>query len=84
MKRKERIKNLLNNQLNEFTMKIIDNSYKHIGHFNFNGKDETHIEIHLKKKFDHKMDRLKVHKKINETLKLEFENGLHSLEIKIK
>jgi len=84
MKRKERIKNLLNNQFNEFTMKIIDNSYKHIGHLNFNGKDETHIEIHLIKKFDHKIDRLKVHKKINETLKLEFENGLHSLEVKIK
>ena len=50
MKRKERIKNLLDNQLNDFTMKIVDNSYKHIGHFNFNGKDETQNEKLLIKK----------------------------------
>ncbi len=84
MKRKERIKKLLNNQFNDFTMKIVDNSYQHVGHFNFNGKEETHIEILLIKKFNHKIDRLKIHKKINEILKLEFENGLHSIEIKIK
>ena len=30
MKRKERIKKLLNNQFNDFTMKIVDNSYQHM------------------------------------------------------
>ena len=51
MKRKERIKNLLNNEFSDFSLKIIDNSYKHKGHFNFNGENETHIKILLEKNF---------------------------------
>ena len=83
MKRKERIKNLLNNEFSDFSLKIIDNSYKHKGHFNFNGENETHIKILLEKKSTHHVDRLKIHQKINKILKSEFNNGLHSLEIKI-
>ncbi len=83
MKRKERIKNLLNNEFSDFSLKIIDNSCKHKGHFNFNGENETHIKILLEKKSKHNVDRLKIHQKINKILKSEFNNGLHSLEIKI-
>ena len=49
MNRKERINNLLVNQLKEFSIEIIDNSYLHKGHGDFNGKMETHIKIILTK-----------------------------------
>ncbi len=83
MKRKQRINNLLLNNIKDFNIKIIDNSHLHLGHNNFNGKNETHMQIILTKKNSSKLDRLTIHKNINELLKDEFSKGLHSLEIKI-
>ena len=48
MNRKQRIKEILLNELQEFTINIIDNSHLHAGHNNFDGTQETHIQIHLK------------------------------------
>ena len=83
MNRKQRIHNLLLNQFREFSIEIIDNSHLHKGHNNFNGLDETHIEIILKIKIPVKIKRLEIHRKINELLENEFKFGLHSIEIKI-
>ena len=83
MNRKKRIYNLLLEEFDEFSIEIIDNSHLHSGHNNFDGKNETHIKIILKSKTSKKLNRLNIHKKINNILKNEYNSGLHSLEINI-
>ncbi len=84
MKRKQRIEKIILNNFSEFLVEICDNSQLHAGHNNFNGIGETHIEILLTRDTNsHKINRLEIHKKINELLKEEFDNGLHSLQITI-
>ena len=83
MNRKQRINKILSKRLNNFLFEIIDNSNLHKGHNNFTGNDETHIKIILKKKNKLPTNRLTIHRIVNNLLKEEFRNGLHSLEIKI-
>ena len=83
MNRKQRIYKLLEKNFTEFSIKIVDNSHKHIGHNSFDGKNETHLKLFFESKSFSKVNRLEMHKKINQLLKNEFNIGLHSLEIKI-
>ena len=85
MKRTKRITNILIKHFPNFDIKVQDNSALHKNHGNFNGMNETHILIKLKliKKLNFNLNRLEIHKIINSLVKEEFENGLHSLEIKI-
>ena len=83
MNRKKRINDILKKNLKDFQFFIEDNSYLHIGHNNFDGKEETHILIKLFSKNKIKYNRLEVHRLVNKILIEEFSNGLHSLEIKI-
>ena len=83
MNRKQRIETLLKTKLAEWQIKVSDVSAEHIGHKNFDGTQESHFKIVLKKNFFKKKDRLYIHKKINALLKNEFLSGLHSLEINI-
>ena len=83
MNRTKRIKNILEKHFNDHSIIVEDNSYLHKGHNNFNGDDETHISVQLLKNAKIVVSRLAVHRKINSLLNKEFENGLHSLEIKI-
>ncbi len=83
MNRKQRIYKILINNYKEFSINIIDNSSLHAGHNNFDGNNETHLKIILKNNNSEKVNRLETHKKINDLIKKEYKNGLHSLEIKI-
>ena len=83
MNRTKRIKNIIEKNFNEFSVSVTDDSYAHKGHNNFDGKEETHIMIELKKKFNLDIKRLDIHKKINTLLSKEFKIGLHALQIKI-
>ena len=83
MNRTKRIKNIIEKNFNEFSILVIDDSIAHKGHNNFDGKEETHIIIELKKKFNLDIKRLDIHKKINTLLSDEFKIGLHALQIKI-
>ncbi len=83
MNRKQRINKILLGVYKEFSIEIIDNSDLHSGHNNFDGFNETHIKIILSNKSSKKLNRLEIHRNINELMKYEFQNGLHSLEIKI-
>ena len=83
MNRKQRIENILIKVFKEFTIKIVDNSKLHSGHNNFDGMGETHLKIILKTKSNNKLNRLKIHREINDLVKDEYNNGLHSLEIKL-
>ncbi len=83
MNRKQRIDKILSKKFDNFLLEIIDNSILHKGHNNFTGNDETHIKIILTKKNKKPTNRLNIHRLVNNLLEEEFENGLHSLEIKI-
>ena len=83
MNRTKRIEFILKKNFLNFNINIVDNSHLHIGHNDFNGKGETHITAQLKIHNKSKINRLEVHNKVNSLLKEEFNNGLHSLEIKI-
>ena len=64
-------------------MVLEDNSKKHIGHNEFDGKDETHLYLKIASKSFNNINLINVHKKINSLIESEYKNGLHSLEIKI-
>ena len=83
MNRKQRIDKLLSKKFDNFLLEIIDNSNLHIGHNNFDGKNETHIKIILTNKNNDSLNKLNIHRMINNLLEDEFKNGLHSIEIKI-
>ena len=83
MNRTKRIQDIIEKNFNEFSVLVTDDSLAHKGHNNFDGKEETHIIIELKKKFDVDIKRLEIHKKINTLLSDEFKIGLHALQINI-
>ncbi len=83
MNRTKRIKKIIENNFLEFSISVVDESLAHKGHNNFDGFEETHIIIELKKKYSLNINRLEIHKKINILLSEEFKRGLHSLQIKI-
>ena len=83
MNRTKRIQDIIEKNFNEFSVLVTDDSLAHKGHNNFDGKEETHIIIELKKKLNLDFKRLEVHKKINTLLSEEFKIGLHALQIKI-
>ena len=83
MNRTKRIQNIIEKNFNEFSVLVTDDSLAHKGHNNFDGKEETHIIIELKKKLNLDIKRLEIHKKINTLLSDEFKLGLHALQIKI-
>ena len=79
----EKVKAKINNKLSPEQILLIDNSYLHKDHNNFDGNNETHILVQLKKNCKLELNRLEIHRKINSLLSKEFDRGLHSLEIKI-
>ena len=83
MNRTKRIKDIVEKNFNEFSVLVIDDSLAHKGHNNFDGKEETHITVELKKKLNLGIKRFEIHKKINTLLSEEFKIGLHALQIKI-
>jgi stress-induced morphogen len=83
MNRTKRIQDIIKKNFNEFIISVTDDSLAHKGHNNFDGKEETHIIIELKKKSNFYINRLEIHKKINSLLFKEFKMGLHALQIKI-
>ena len=83
MKRMQRIIDLLEKNLENYIIEINDHSNLHSGHNNFDGTGETHLLLSLKSKTHNKINRLQIHRKINNLIKDEYNSGLHSLEIKI-
>ena len=83
MNRTKRIQDIIEENFKNFSVSVTDDSLVHKGHYNFDGKQETHIIIELKKKFNLDIKRLEIHKRINTLLSEEFKIGLHALQIKI-
>ena len=72
MNRKQRINNLLSKKFDSFLLEIIDNSNLHAGHNNFDGKNETHIKIILTNKNNDSLNKLNIHRMINNLLEYHF------------
>tara|TARA_B100000965_G_C19226450_1_gene598145 strand:- start:122 stop:376 length:255 start_codon:yes stop_codon:yes gene_type:complete len=83
MNRTKRIEKILKKHFIEFDIKVIDNSFIHKGHNNFDGSGETHILVEFFNNSKFKINRLEIHRKVNFLLEKEFKEGLHSIEIKI-
>ena len=83
MNRTKRIQDIIEKNFSEFSVSVTDDSFAHKGHNNFDGKEETHMIIELKKKINLDIKRLEIHNKINTLLSDEFKIGLHALQIKI-
>jgi stress-induced morphogen len=49
MNRTKRIQDIIKKNFNEFIISVTDDSLAHKGHNNFDGNEETHIIIELKK-----------------------------------
>ena len=83
MNRTKRIETILEKYFSDIKISVINNSILHKGHNNFDGNNQTHILVQLKKNPKLELNRLEIHRKINSLLSKEFDSGLHSLEIKI-
>ena len=64
MNRKKRIETIINSNFIDWVIEIKDNSSYHIGHQNFDGKQESHFLVILKRKKVNNESRLAIHKKL--------------------
>lgn len=80
---KQRIENNLKTALELESIRVVNNSAQHAGHMESDDSGETHFALEIASKELKNIGRIAAHRKINNLLKNEFENGLHALEIKI-
>tara|TARA_B100000686_G_scaffold336317_1_gene406057 strand:- start:449 stop:724 length:276 start_codon:yes stop_codon:yes gene_type:complete len=82
--RKIRIEKKLVNLFNPIYLEVRDDSKKHKGHSHIaNDAEETHFYINMISKAFNKMNKIDMHKLVYESLKDEFEGGLHALELNL-
>lgn len=79
----ERIYNKLFEIFNPEILEVTNNSNLHKGHIGDNGSNETHFRITISASELRNINKISAHRKINNALKQEFEQGLHALEIKL-
>ncbi len=80
---KQRIEETLSENLKLEFLEVKNNSHLHAGHAGDNESGETHFAITVKSLELSKNSKVEAHRKINQLLKNEFENGMHALEIMI-
>lgn len=76
-----RMEVILKKEFDPFFLKIINESDKHIGHKNHDGTGETHYHIVIGSKSFEKHNRIEKERLINQSLKEEWQNGLHALSL---
>lgn len=79
--RSQRIQELLEMAFKPSTLDITDESQLHAGHAGHNGRTESHFAIKIVSDSFKEKTLLQKHRMVNETLKNEFESGLHALRI---
>jgi len=83
MERKERIERILRKRFSPTQLSVEDFTQEHAGHPGQGGGMETHIRIKINAEEFQESSLLTAHRKIQEELKHEFQEGLHALEIHI-
>ena len=82
--RKKRIEVLLKNAFDPVSIEVRDDSKLHAGHNNIEeGAKETHFYINMVSLSFKDLSKVKIHRKVYEVLKDEFEIGLHALELEL-
>ena len=64
-------------------IKIIDNSFKHVGH-KFYNKSKFHLSMQIKSRYLKQKDKLSAQREIFKVLKDDLKEKIHALEINIK
>ncbi|MFC7291311.1 BolA family protein [Hirschia litorea] len=81
--RQNRIRTALSTALAPDFLEVDDESALHAGHAGASPAGETHYSIKVWSKSFEGLNRVEIHRKINETLQSEFDSGLHALSIKV-
>jgi BolA protein len=83
LERIKRIEELLKTRFQPKELNVVDFSVEHKGHPGQAGGTETHIRVEIKAAEFADCSLLESHRRIQDTVKEEFSQGLHALEIKI-
>ena len=81
--KKNQIKKKIKKKISLESIDIIDNSVRHKNHASFH-KDKLHLILKIESKFLKSLKRLEAEKLIFSTIKKEFEEKIHALEIRLK
>lgn len=81
------MKNIIEKKLQERFLpeflEVIDNSHLHRGHTYSKPEGQTHFLVKIKSSQFANLKTIEIHRLINHTLKQQFLDGVHALEIKI-
>ena len=75
------IEQKLKKEFSPIKLVINDVSERHRGHAGFKEGGESHFIIKIKSNYFKNMNKLQIHRLINEVLKEEWANGVHSISI---
>ena len=78
-----KIKEIINKNLNPEHLSIIDNSYLHSKHKSFDS-EKLHLKLIIKSKKMQSMSKIEAHRLIFSILKSEIKSKIHALEIEIQ
>ena len=81
---RQKIEKKLMENLQPKFLQVENKSHLHRGHLGDDGSGETHFAIIIAADSLENLSHVQAHRKINKLLKVEFENGLHALEIRVK
>ena len=84
MKRKLKITEIIEQNINCELCKVSDVSESHRGHIGFVENGETHFEIHIISEQFRDLSHISRQRLLNNLLKEEFDNGLHSVSYRLK
>lgn len=79
--RKNRMEEILRHHFQVIELSIENQSSLHASHYD--GDGETHFLVHLVAEEFRTLNRVQRHQKVNELFKMEFEQGLHALSLKL-
>ena len=75
------IQNKLEKVFKPYTLNVIDESYKHVGHIGYKPEGETHFRVEMKSKAFKGLSRLEMQRQVFWVLKNEMEDRIHALSL---
>ena len=78
----KQIEKKLEKEFSPSFLKVSDVSESHKGHMGYKQGGETHFEIEIKSESFNNTSRINIHRLVNEAIKEEWANGIHSISIK--
>jgi len=77
------IENKLKKAFNPIQLKVIDESYKHVGHIGHKPEGETHFKVEMQSNIFKDLSRLEMQRKVFKVLELEMEKQIHALSLEL-